>query len=191
MRCFVALPVAPPVRTRLRAVQDELRRARADVSWVSEENFHLTLKFLGEIDEAAAEALRGLLGPEIARRSSPRLAYAGLGTFPERGTPRVVWAGAGGDAAAVSDLAAAVERAAETLGVPPERRPFTAHLTLGRVRSPRGQAALRAAIARHAGAEFGADAPAAAVLYRSTLTPSGPLYEPLAEFPFSASGMAP
>ncbi|MFN3485621.1 MAG: RNA 2',3'-cyclic phosphodiesterase [Planctomycetota bacterium] len=135
-------------------------------------------------NEAAAASLRSLLAAEIGRRPRPRLVYAGLGTFPERGAPRIVWAGCAGDAAALADLAAAIERAAQTVGVPPERRPFAAHLTLGRVRSPRGAAALRAAIERHARAEFGTDEPAAAVLYRSTLTPSGPVYEPLAEFPF-------
>lgn len=184
MRCFVAVPVAPTVRARLRAVQEELRRTGADVSWVAEKNFHLTLKFLGEIDEAAAETLKGLVRPLAARRPRPKLAYAGFGTFPERGAPRIVWAGCAGDTAALADLAAAVERAAQTVGVPPERRPFAAHLTLGRVRSPRGGAALRAALERHARTEFGLDRPAAAVLYRSTLTPEGPIYEPLAEFPF-------
>jgi 2'-5' RNA ligase len=187
MRCFVALPVAPAVRRALAATQTVLRRAGADVSWVAEENFHLTLKFLGEIDETAAATLKELLAGEIGRRPRPRLLYAGLGAFPERGAPRVVWAGCSGDVTALSDLAAATERAAETIGVPPERRAFAAHLTLGRVRSPRGRAALRAAIERHARAEFGADAPAAALLYRSTLTPAGPVYEPLAEFPFGAA----
>lgn len=184
MRCFVALPVAPAVRRALAATQAVLRRAGADVSWVAEDNFHLTLKFLGEIDETAAATLKALLADDLGRRPRPRLHYAGLGAFPERGAPRIVWAGCSGDVAALSDLAAAAERAAATIGVPPERRAFTPHLTLGRVRSSRGQAALRATIERHARAEFGADAPAAAVLYRSILTPDGPVYEPLAELPF-------
>ncbi len=186
MRCFVAVEVAAPVRGRVMELQQALRRADADVKWVEEKNLHLTLKFLGEIGEEQADRLRELLAAEAARW--PRLAveYAGGGTFPSGGVPRVVWAGLSGDLEKLAGLAAAVERAAGQVGVPREGRPFVAHLTIGRVKSARNAKRLLAALEPQRQAALGKDEIGEIVLFRSTLTPQGPVYEPLARFPFGA-----
>jgi len=183
MRCFVAVPIAGAVRRRIVALQEELRAADADVKWVEEENLHLTLKFLGEIGEEATERLQGLLSAEVSRWPPLGVEYAGTGSFPGGERPRVVWVGVGGDRERLSALAAAVERAAERTGVPREGRPFAAHLTIGRVRSPRNVRRLAAALERKTGEVFGRDEIREIVLFRSTLTPRGPVYDPLARFP--------
>jgi len=183
MRCFVAVRVPDAVRRRVAELQQALRRAEADVRWVEEGNLHLTLKFLGEIGEGEAARLGELLSLEAARWPRLKVEYAGAGSFPERGAPRVVWAGLSGDLEKLAGLAAAVERAAEQVGVPREGRPFVAHLTIGRVKSPRNARRLAAAVEQQDGAALGKDEVAEFVLFRSTLTPQGPVYEPLAVFP--------
>jgi hypothetical protein len=107
MRCFVAIALPEPVKKLLVQVQDTLRRADADVKWVEEENLHLSLKFLGEVDEEAVSRLKGILSVEALRWPAMDLTYAGMGTFPERGEPRVVWAGCAGDVQKLAALAGA------------------------------------------------------------------------------------
>jgi len=182
MRAFVAVKVAEWIRRKLVGVQDELRRTEADVKWVEDANLHITLKFLGWIDDAAVTNLKGLLAAEALRWPRLRLDYAGVGTFPERGAPRVVWAGCTGDVAKLGELAAAVEGAAEQMGVPREDRPFKPHLTIGRVKSPRNLKQLQAALEPFRATAFGADEVGEFILFESTLRPQGPIYTPQAVF---------
>ncbi len=186
MRAFVGIPVGEATRDVLVRVQEALRRADADVRWVRPEGIHLTLKFLGEIDEEQAGRLGDLLSAEVARWPRMSLEVAGIGAFPERGEPRVVWAGCRGDLSKLAGLAQAVERAADQVGVPRERLPFVAHLTIGRVKSGRNAKRLRAAIENQREVPLGREEVARFVLYRSTLTPDGPIYEELAAFPLGA-----
>jgi 2'-5' RNA ligase len=187
MRAFVAVPLGDAVRGVLVRVQEALRRADADVKWVEPHNLHLSIKFLGEIAEDEAERLAALLREETARWPALALEYAGVGTFPERGLPRVVWAGCRGDLEKLAGLARAVERAAEQVGVPRENRPFVAHLTLGRVKSGRNERRLRAAIENQRNVPVGKEEVARLVLYRSTTLPEGPVYEERAAFPLGSS----
>jgi 2'-5' RNA ligase len=188
MRCFVAIALPPPVRKLLVQVQDALRRADADVKWVEEQNLHLSLKFLGDLDDEALSRLKGILSAEAPRWPAMELTYAGVGTFPEQGDPRVVWAGCGGDLEKLAGLAAAIERAAEQAGVPREHKPFVAHLTIGRVKSARNVKRLQASIANQRQVPLGKDGMKEFVLYRSTLTNKGPIYESIASFPLTPPG---
>ena len=182
MRCFVAVKVCAPVCKLLLQVQEALQRADADVKWVEEGNLHLTLKFLGDLSEDQLASLRSLLIAEAARWPRMSLTYAGTGVFPEHGEPRVVWAGCSGDVAKLAGLAAAIELHAESVGVPNERRPFVAHLTLGRVKSSRNVKRLQAAIENQRQVPLGPDEITEFVLFQSRLTSAGPTYEPLARF---------
>lgn len=187
MRCFVGVKVPEPVRDLLVRVQEALRRADAAVKWVERENLHLTLKFLGDLDEGQVDSLRALLAEEATRWRPLALEYRGIGTFPERGTPRVVWAGAIGEIDRLAGLAVAVERHAETVGVPRERHPFVAHLTIGRVKSDRNLKRLQAAIEPQRDVPLGKDEVGEFVLIRSTLTSDGPVYEAVESFVFRPS----
>ena len=182
MRCFVAVEVPEEVRGYIERVREALRRADADVKWVERENLHLTLKFLGDLGEDAAARLGGALAMEAARWPRLRLSFGGIGVFPERGTPRVVWAGCAGEVERLAGLAGAVERAAEAEGVPRERHPFVAHLTIGRVKSPRNEKRLRAEIENQRSVPLGASEIAEIALMKSTLTSAGPVYERAAAF---------
>ena len=192
VRCFVALPVPPPVRERAAEVMTALKAGGPDVKWVEPANLHLTLKFLGEAPEGQVPDLVRALEEACAGRPAPRLEITVPGAFPDARRPRVVWLGLAGDLTPLAELAAAVERALAPLGYPPEDRPFRAHLTLGRVRRPRkggGQPDTRSLSRDLAGRdwaggpEFTVDR---VVLMQSTLTPRGAVYQPLHEVVLAA-----
>jgi 2'-5' RNA ligase len=184
-RAFVAIPLPEDVRERLAALQERLRPARADVKWVEPGLMHVTLRFLGDLADGARPALEAGLRAAATGAAPIDLEARGLGAFPASGAPRVVWAGlAEREPGRLAALASAVEGAAAAAGFPPETRPFTAHVTLGRAKSPRNAAALRALLAG-AGGDAGAGAfrMEAFVLYRSDLSPQGPTYTAVERFP--------
>jgi 2'-5' RNA ligase len=183
MRAFVAVDVAEAVRKAVAREQEALRGCGGDVKWVAAENLHLTVKFLGELGDEPAGLLQAALAEEAGRWRPLTLAYAGLGCFRRGRDPSVVWAGCSGDVDRLAALAGAADRLAEQVGVPRETRPYSPHLTLGRVRLPRNGRRLLEAVEARARVPFGEDRVDRLVLYRSTLTPEGPVYEPLAAFP--------
>ncbi len=182
MRLFVAVSLPSEIRNRLAAVQDQLRRAQADVSWVRAENVHVTLKFLGEVEEKRLDKIRPAL-TDVARAAAPfSMEVAGLGSFGGR-NPRVVWVGVGEGAEQLVQLAGQVEGALGRVGFPKERRGFTAHLTLGRVRSSRNTEALLAALQESQAERFGTVTATQFELMQSELRPSGSVYTVLDRFP--------
>lgn len=159
------------------------------VRWIPESQLHFTLKFLGEIEDdrvaaakaattAAAVAAAAAVAPEAQERGERsagpfRLVLEGLGAFPPRGPARVLWAGCGQGAEALSTLAASVEEAFVAEGFPREERHFSPHLTLARVKDPDAGRRLSRALASLPADPFGAVSIASLVLYQSELTPRG------------------
>jgi 2'-5' RNA ligase len=184
VRCFVAIDLSDDVRVALDAAQGRLRAAapRADVRWVATAGLHLTLRFLGEVAEERLAGVRQALEGVTAAVRPFDIRCAGLGVFPGPARPRVVWAGVTDGLRELGLLAAGVERALEPLGFAPERRPFRGHVTLGRVRSPRGVARLTRALDQ---TPFGAWTVTEVVFYRSHLSPKGSRYEALARLPLA------
>ena len=191
-RLFVALPLPGELRDEAVALLERLRaRCEADgwkVRWSRPENLHLTLRFLGDVPLAAAETLCARLRSVGARHPAFRLSLAGLGTFGGRRGPRVLWLGVGEGSAEVHRLAEAVEATVRDAGFPPERRPFSAHLTLGRVRAAPADAGRTLAPMRSL--YTSATRIERMVLYRSHLRREGPRYEPLCEAPLGRTGSA-
>jgi 2'-5' RNA ligase len=186
-RLFVALEPPDLVRRRLAALADELRRAAGrageEVRWVPPTNVHLTLQFLGAVPEERVPAIEAALREAAAEARPLSLALRGVGGFPNARRPRVLWAGLEGDLAPLAALAAALGARLAKLGHPPEDRPFSPHLTLGRAREGRGAPGLAGALA---GAAQEAPAPwraAEVVLFESHLSPRGPRYEAIARAP--------
>jgi 2'-5' RNA ligase len=177
MRGFVAVEVPEEVRAAAARMQERLREAGADVRWVDPAAMHVTLKFLGEVPGERIDRLRPLLA-EAARGCGPvGVEAVGAGNFPG-----VVWAGIRGN---LVPMAAAVERAAAEIGVPSERRPYRAHLTLGRVKGSRGEAALAEAIRREGTELLGTFEVRGWTLFRALLRPGGAVYEPVERWPLT------
>ncbi len=135
MRLFVA--VVPPLAARdaLAAAVELVRDHPGGPRWIPPERWHITLVFLGEVDEAVAlPRLHRALAVAAGDAAPLRLQVAGAGRFPGGGSPRVLWAGVSGDLDALTALARATRRAARASRISVERAAFRAHLTLGRWR---------------------------------------------------------
>lgn len=182
MRCFVAVDLPDDVRAAVAAVQADARAAapRADVAWVDATKLHLTLKFLGEVEDDAVPAVRDAI-EDVARRHAPfATAAGGAGQFPDPARPRVLWIGLTAGLREIGLLAAEIERACLPLGFPLDARPFRGHVTIGRVRTPQSIARVVKTLAA-VPAALGAWTVRDVVLYRSHLRGAqGSRYEALA-----------
>jgi 2'-5' RNA ligase len=179
-RTFIALDLADEVADDLVAAQQELATVGAAVRWVERANLHLTLKFLGDVEDAElAEVCRA--AEEVAAAAEPcDFAVRGLSAVPPAGHLRMVWAGVTEPTGRLTALQAALEDRAEAMGFKREDRAYRPHLTLGRVRSGRNVAELRRAVAALAEADYGQTYAHRLVVYGSRLTPEGPVYTALA-----------
>ena len=164
------------MRARLAGEIDRLRGVAADVAWVAEANLHVTLKILGQIDEPRVDPIAEAIGAVAARRPPFELDVRGLGAFPAPLRPRIVWMGLE-PAAPLAALAADLDVALGTLGVPRDARRFAAHVTLGRVRESRRSPELAATLARPV--ECGRLPVTRLSLMRSELHPRGARYTEL------------
>lgn len=133
-RIFVSVPLDPSVVAALRALP---KPALPAARWVSEAQFHITLKFLGEIAAAQVEAVKDAVRTVAAAWQEPiTLTVQGVGAFPHPRQARVIWAGVSGDVDRLHRLQVSVEDALSGLGFPREARDFRPHITLARLRVP-------------------------------------------------------
>lgn len=188
MRCFVAVDLSAEVQAAVVRLQARVRATapHADVRWTAPAGLHLTLKFLGRVDPARAAALVGALGGAAAGSGPLALAVGGMGGFPSLHRARVLWVGVATGAPALTRLAAAVDAALAPLGFAAEPRPFHAHVTLARVRSPRGLAPLVGAFETAPAPDVATWTAPDVVLYQSHLRPTGAVYQAVARLPFGA-----
>jgi 2'-5' RNA ligase len=152
---------------------ERLRPVAAGIAWVAADNLHVTLKFLGEVEDGRVDPVLEALRAAVAASEPFDLDVRGLGAFPSPGRPRVLWAGIDRGAQALAAVAGRVEAALTRLGFAPEGRPFAAHVTLGRVREPRRDPALAAALVAGARRDFGTVRADCITLVRSQLSPRG------------------
>ena len=178
MRLFIALPLTPEVHTRLGEIITELKGYAEPVRWVLPENAHLTVRFLGDTDPSLLPRLQALVDETARSFPAVEVAVDRLGVFPDLRRPRVIWAGLAEVPAALPALAEQVERRVREFGFPPEKRGFKPHITIGRVKRDRRLSRLPDVIAdyRMSPLSFRLDR---LVLFQSTLTPQGPLYDAL------------
>jgi 2'-5' RNA ligase len=191
VRAFIALPLPSDVLASLGDVQRALSRQTPHntVRWVRPAGIHLTLKFLGETPLEQLGGIEAALG--VVARNAPRFTFAvaGAGCFPNPRRPRVVWVGTTDPLGRLARLQAAIEEALGSIGIPPERRPFRPHLTVGRVnrRASRQDAArVGEAVARATVGELGQVTVTTVELIRSVLKPTGAEYTTLFRLPLRA-----
>jgi 2'-5' RNA ligase len=134
MRTFIAIEIPAEIKTALSGLQTELRRAGADVSWTKPDNIHLTLKFLGEIEERLVNEIeRACVG--VAAEFQPfKLDLTGAGVFPNARQPRVLWAGLSGEIEKAVKIQRRLDERLMALGFDREEKSFRPHLTIGRVK---------------------------------------------------------
>ncbi|HEY3158648.1 MAG TPA: RNA 2',3'-cyclic phosphodiesterase [Vicinamibacterales bacterium] len=187
MRLFVAAEIGEALATTVAELSRELQRRagetarHAKVTWVPADRLHLTVRFIGEVDDARAAAIREALEPPL--NIAPfDLTLAGAGAFPKGGAPRVLWVGV----VSGQDQLIAAERAISAglarLGIPEEERPYRPHLTLARVREAAGLRTARL-LEGLTDRTLGTVRIDAITLFQSKLSPKGPTYTPLLRIP--------
>ncbi len=181
IRSFLAIELTESIRNRIREVQEDLRGSKADVRWVTPGHIHLTLKFFGNIEELQIESIIKAIAGPVSATSPMSLLIRGVGAFPSLKNPRVIWVGVKDDRNVLTPFQNRLERELERVGFQPENRPFQPHLTLGRMRSNRGKSELVTAMEKHREEEFGNLEVEKVILFKSDLTPNGPIYTPLRE----------
>ena len=174
-RSFIAIRIAPPPSALLEAAAPLARMGRA-VKAIEPQNLHITLRFLGDTDEAMLALVSGAVREAVdaAKLRAFSFELAGVGAFPHEQRPSVVWAG-GRDDQPVHALVAAMTPLLDTLDFVPETRPWTTHLTLARVKA-RPPRELHDLLARHRETSFGRVTIEQVELITSELLPSGPRY---------------
>lgn len=179
MRLFIAINIDPSLKAPVVAIQEKLKATPSPVSWVKADNLHFTLKFIGEAAEAQLPALRKAFAPALAGVRAFTLSLAGLGTFPPRGRPRVIWIGMQQGAEEVERLRGRIDEALLPLGYPRESRPFHPHLTVGRVKNVGRLDPLLESLRRMEVGEVGRMQVRSVELMRSQLHPAGAIYTPV------------
>ncbi|MBE0432386.1 RNA 2',3'-cyclic phosphodiesterase [candidate division WOR-3 bacterium] len=176
MRAFLAIEVPASARLLIHDLIENESRKDLPVKWVAFENLHITLKFLGEIDERKKAKITPSITAACHRHKPFTVVLGGLGCFPGPRNPRVLWVGMKQGGSAVCALAADLDEELTRFGFEKEGR-FHPHLTIGRVKQP---CSVDSTIAQ----EIQTDAfeVCSVVLFRSTLKPTGPIYDELERF---------
>jgi 2'-5' RNA ligase len=179
MRTFIAVEVPEQIR---KVVYDFIQieaRKELPIKWVAFENLHITLKFLGEIDEKKRDELAPVITQIGQKHNGFQVRIEGLGCFPNPRTPRVLWVGVKDGNTELCDIAAALEKGLAPLGFKDEKR-FHPHLTIGRIKK---LCKMNDILAKHISTDaFRVDS---VVLFKSKLNPDGPVYEQLDRFALS------
>jgi len=178
MRLFIALPLPGNVEEYLGSVISDFRRKRGRVKWVESKNIHLTLKFLGETDENILDVICQSIKRVAQNRQAVSCCLDRIGGFPNLKRPKVIWAGLRDNIEKLVTIASEIEDEMVSHGFERENRPFKSHLTLGRIKENSGLHDLTEHLKdyriRPEPILFDK-----IILFKSTLTPRGPIYESL------------
>ncbi len=180
-RLFIAVKMSPEVAQSLDALIRQLAGAEAEVKWVKTKNLHLTLKFLGDVDESEIPSL--ITGLQIVKCEKFTIEVGSIGFLPNVRHPRVLYTDVIKGAEKLEKLASLVEKATVLLGFEPESRKFLAHLTLGRFKGMKRLNKLLEKIDCAKGLIFGKVSVEGIYLIKSELRPEGPQYTELASIP--------
>ncbi|MFZ0243937.1 MAG: RNA 2',3'-cyclic phosphodiesterase [Desulfobacterales bacterium] len=185
IRSFIAIKLPQAVQLAISGLQQQWADCDLGVRWTAAGNIHLTLKFLGRIDESRVKDIAVVLAEASRGFSSFQLAAQGVGVFPSPERARIIWVGVAGHLARLTALQDLVAKRLAAIGFPREGRPFAGHLTLGRVKKKIAPSRLRAAL--DAGRDFSSDAFMVdrVVLIKSDLRPTGAVYTELHQAPLS------
>lgn len=182
MRLFIAIEIPDDLKKSLGSMRVDIPGAH----WVSMEQIHLTLAFLGEVAETTVELLTG----KLASIHAPgfRLCFSGTGCFPNRRRPHVLWVGLEPEPR-LNDLVASVHSAVLACGIPQEERPFSPHITLARIKLSTSRN-FDAFLDQHQKQELPPFSVREFTLFQSRLTPQGAVHIPVKNFSLAAAGVS-
>ena len=186
-RLFLAVNLSVAVTRKIAEAAARMRqtaeRRGLRVGWVAPANLHVTLKFLGWTAAEAPAAIQDRMAAALAGSKSFELSARGAGAFPTESQARVLWVGLTDPSGGLAQLAAVAEEQMEKLGYPRETRPFSAHVTVGRVKEGKGADEVLAPFRQ---ADFGSSTIREVILYESQMRSTGSEYTPLARMAIGA-----
>ena len=185
IRAFLAVDPPEEVFREIIKIQERLRKAiQGDIRWVRPEGIHLTLKFFGYVYQSDIANISSVVKNGVANMRALSLNVRNLGAFPSVNRPRVLWLGIDGDTDALIGLQAKIDTGFQEYGFKKEDRPFRPHLTLARVKEPKGLVGLAEAVKKNEGYVAGSFTVNGLTLFKSDLRPTGAIYTKLSDFPF-------
>lgn len=187
MRLFVAVPLSDELKKKLTRFRQETWGNALDIAWSNPDQLHITLKFLGSVDEKRLPGLQEVLAFETQSISGFDLSIAGCGTFPAEGDPQTLWAGVREGVEPLRVLARRIQAAVEPFGFSSEDCPYVPHVTLGRLRTPPNMAILQAPLKRHKDNLFGYMHVMSFMLFNSRLSAAGSEYGVIEAFELQAA----
>jgi len=186
VRAFFAFEIPREVRGRLGEELEALRPQLEPARWVRLAGLHLTLKFLGESALEDLETLANTLAPRLKALKPVEVRFSGSGFFPNERRPRVAWVG--GEAPGAASVASEIDAAAVAAGWERERRAFSLHLTMARLRRSWGPESVESWLEWGRGYSAPAFRCEDVVLFESNLEPAGAAYTPLRKLPLRGTG---
>ncbi len=185
IRAFLAIDPPEEIFKEIIKIQERLRKAiQGDIRWVRPEGIHLTLKFFGYVYESDIENISRVVKDGVANMKALLLNVRNIGAFPSVNRPRVLWLGIDGDTDALITLQAEIDAGFQEYGFKKEVRPFRPHLTLARIKEPKGLVGLAEAVKKNEDYIAGSFTVTGLTLFKSDLKPTGAIYTKLAHFPF-------
>lgn len=175
MRCFIGIPIENGLKSKIKKLQEKLETTRADIKFVERENLHFTVKFLGDVPEEKISKIKEIMEKTATLFEPFEIYIKGLGCFPNKNYARVIWLSAD---AQLPALLEAFDINLSELGFKRESS-YIPHLTIGRVKSGRNDPSLLKLLRELEKIEIGTMIVKDIKLFKSTLTPNGPIYEEL------------
>ena len=182
LRTFIAIELTREIQDVLKTTQEALRKSGGDVKWVKPENIHLTLKFLGELTENKIDLVKAAMRKSLIGFKNFSFQLDVVGAFPKIENPKIIWVGISTGKLEIGQLVTTLGNNLESLGVEKEERDFAPHITIGRLRSSVNRFALTQMIKNHLLPPHLEQKAGQVILFKSTLTSQGPIYEAIEKF---------
>ncbi|NOZ63108.1 MAG: RNA 2',3'-cyclic phosphodiesterase [Calditrichaeota bacterium] len=181
IRTFIAVEIPQEIRNQIASFQTELKKNGGKVAWVRAENMHLTLKFLGDTEEKLIDEIGEKLKTAVQGKEPFRIRVKGIGAFPNFDRARVFWIGVDEGGEKLAALASQIDKQVSHLGFEKEKRKYSAHLTIGRVKDSRSIDLVKKRILENKDFSAGEFTAKSIFLIKSQLTGAGPIYTILKE----------
>ena len=185
IRTFIAVPLSAEICQAIGQIENNLKKLDCNIKWVRPQNVHLTLKFLGDIKPKRIDVLKETFEDLFRNAGSIKIELTQLGAFPNIEHPRILWVGLKDDEQRIARLASMLEEGLGAIGFKKEEKPFSPHITFGRIRSPRNLNLLSEAISDYSLPINLKQTAQNITLYESILTPKEPIYKAVKIFRFS------
>ena len=179
MRLFFSIEIPDEIKNRIEEYIGELKLKLGPMTWTNKKNMHITLKFIGMVEDSKIESLENIVERLVKGFGPINISFGGFGAFPDPKHPRVIWSGINGGDGKLKILADKIEDALVKKGYGEEEREFSPHFTIGRIKENIDTKALSRFIEENKQADLGSFTVKDISLMKSTLMKNGPVYEEL------------